>query len=82
MVVGSSFILPELVAKRLEQEYQLDKKEALRISQLSVPIATQFFVAPIQLLGLDFYNRPMSGASFAEAAESNEPGFSPVAFRL
>ena len=64
MVVGSSFILPELVAKRLEQEYQLDKKEALRISQLSVPIATQFFVAPVQLLGLDFYNRPMSGASF------------------
>ncbi len=68
MVIGSSFILPELVGKKLEEKYLLDKNEALKISQLTVPIATQFFAAPVQLLGLDFYNRPLSGATFAEAA--------------
>ena len=68
MVVGSSFILPEVVGKKLQDEYNLNKDDALQISQLTVPIATQLFAAPVQLLGLDFYNRPLSSMGYAEAA--------------
>lgn len=68
MVVGSSFVIPELVGKKLEQDFGINKDDALRVSQLSVPIATQFLVAPVQLLGLDFYNRPLSNIGYAEAA--------------
>lgn len=68
MVVGSSFILPELVGKKLEQDYDMNKDDALKVSQLTVPIATQFLAGPVQLLGLDFYNRPLSNLGYAEAA--------------
>lgn len=68
MVVGSSFILPEIVGKQLEAHTSLEKADALRISQLTVPIATQFLAGPCQLLGLDFYNRPLANMSHAEAA--------------
>ena len=68
MVVGSSFILPELVGNKLQEEYGMNKDDALRISQLTVPIATQFVAGPVQLLGLDFYNRPLATMGYAEAA--------------
>ena len=30
---------------------------------MTLPIITQFIAGPLQLLGLDFYNRPLSGMS-------------------
>lgn len=68
MVVGSSFVLPELVSKKLQDEYSLKKDDALRISQVTVPLVTQLFAAPVQMLGLDYYNRPLSSLGYAEAA--------------
>ena len=68
LVVGSSFILPDLVAHKLEEHTHLNTTDALKLSQLTVPIATQFLVGPIQLLGLDFYNRPLQGMGYTQAA--------------
>lgn len=68
LVVGSSFVLPELVAHKLQEQTNLNKTDALKLSQLTVPIATQFLAGPIQLLGLDFYNRPLRGMGYAQAA--------------
>lgn len=67
-VVGSSFVLPELVAHKLQEHTDWNKADALKFSQLTVPIATQFLAGPIHLLGLDFYNRPLQGMGYTEAA--------------
>ena len=68
MVIGSSFILPEYVCKTLTKHTDLDHVTALQISQLMCPVATQVIAGPIQLLGLDFYNRPLTDLSYKAAA--------------
>eukprot|EP00543_Licmophora_paradoxa_P013576 CAMPEP_0202469714 /NCGR_PEP_ID=MMETSP1360-20130828/79291_1 /ASSEMBLY_ACC=CAM_ASM_000848 /TAXON_ID=515479 /ORGANISM="Licmophora paradoxa, Strain CCMP2313" /LENGTH=185 /DNA_ID=CAMNT_0049095139 /DNA_START=1 /DNA_END=558 /DNA_ORIENTATION=+ len=67
MVVGSSFILPDKLTGHLVEKYDMERTSAQRFSQLSLPIATQFLAGPVQLLGLDFYNRPLTDLSFREA---------------
>mmetsp|Transcript_23178 Transcript_23178/g.38359 ORF Transcript_23178/g.38359 Transcript_23178/m.38359 type:complete len:368 (+) Transcript_23178:95-1198(+) len=67
MVVGSSFILPDIMSKYLQEEYNMHRGDAQKLSQLSLPVATQFLAGPIQLLGLDFYNRPLTNMSFGNA---------------
>ncbi|CAB9501384.1 expressed unknown protein [Seminavis robusta] len=54
--VGSSFVLPDMVAQQLPFE---DEQRNRDISQLCVPIATQLVAGPLHLLGLDLFNRPM-----------------------
>jgi hypothetical protein len=68
MVVGSSFVLPDLVATKVQEQTDWNKADALKFSQLTVPIATQFLVGPIQLLGLDFYNRPLRDMGYRQAS--------------
>jgi len=58
MVIGSSFVLPEMVGPMLHEQALLSKDDAFRFAQLFCPIATQLLATPAQLLGLDFYNRP------------------------
>jgi hypothetical protein len=67
LVIGSSFILPDIMAKKLVDDWDIKKSDAQKISQLSLPVATQFLAGPIQLLGLDFYNRPLANHTFREA---------------
>jgi hypothetical protein len=67
MVVGSSFVLPDILSKHLQDEFHMHKGDAQKLSQMTLPILTQFIVGPIQLLGLDFYNRPMTNVSFRDA---------------
>jgi len=68
MVVGSSFILPELTSQVLQEHVNgLSEKDALRISQIVCPITTQLIAGPIQLLGLDYYNRPLTNMTFQRA---------------
>lgn len=69
MVIGSSFILPEIISRKIEDDTNMDKKEALRISQFICPIATQFLATPVQLLGLDYYNRPLTNLTITDAAK-------------
>ena len=42
MVIGSSFILPDIMSGILQEHSELDKKSALRISQFACPIVAQF----------------------------------------
>lgn len=59
-VIGSGFVLPEIMGKVLQEKNpKMDRKEALSISQMICPVAAQFVATPLQLLGLDIYNRPM-----------------------
>ena len=67
MVIGSSFILPEYMCTILQEETDLDRKSALRISQLTCPVVTQVIAGPIQLLGLDYYNRPFTDLTYKNA---------------
>jgi hypothetical protein len=82
MVIGSSFVLPDILSKHLQDEFQMHKGDAQKFSQMTLPILTQFIVGPIQLLGLDFYNRPMTNVSFRDAVVSRTryliEGFSSV----
>ena len=68
MVIGSSFILPEYVSKSIQQQTDLDKRTSLQISQLTCPILAQVVATPAQMLGLDFYNRPLADLSYKAAA--------------
>lgn len=42
MVIGSSFILPDIMCGMLQEHSDLDKATALRVSQFACPIAAQF----------------------------------------
>lgn len=60
MVVGSSFILPDIVSSLLIQtQPSLNSSKAMTISQILCPIITQFVAGPLHLMGLDYYNRPL-----------------------
>ena len=67
MVIGSSFILPAHMCDVLQRNTSLDRVTALQISQLACPILTQVVAGPTQLLGLDFYNRPLTDLSYRAA---------------
>ena len=57
--VGSSFILPDLIARKLSYSNPETMKRNRDIAQLCVPVATQVVAGPLHLLGLDLFNRPM-----------------------
>ena len=59
LVIGSSFVLPDMVSHQLHSNYGMDLTSANRIAQIFLPIVTQFLAGPLQLLGLDCYNRPL-----------------------
>jgi len=67
IVMGSSFVLPEMVSETLKEGTSMTKQDALRLSQFLCPVFTQVFATPLQLLALDFYNRPLRKMSYAEA---------------
>jgi hypothetical protein len=81
-VIGSSFILPDLVSGRLVEEYGMDPKTAQSFSQLACPVAAQFIAGPLHYMGLDLYNRNLGTKSWSEAmidrSRSLFRGFVPV----
>lgn len=69
MVIGSSFILPEYMCNSLQEQTDfMDRKTALQFSQIACPILAQVVATPAQMLGLDFYNRPLADLSYKAAA--------------
>ena len=42
MVIGSSFILPDVMSGILEEQHGLDKKTAQKLSQFACPVVAQF----------------------------------------
>jgi len=60
MAIGSSFILPDIMSSILQKQTNLNHDTSLRISQFTCPILSQLVITPVQVLGLDFYNRPLA----------------------
>jgi hypothetical protein len=60
--IGSSFVLPDLIARKFATDPE-DVTRLRDISQIGVPIVTQFVAGPLHLLGLDMFNRPMQDLS-------------------
>ena len=66
-VVGSSFMLPDLVYPYLVNTYGMETSSAKNFCQLSLPMAAQFVAGPLHFLGLDLYNRNLDAKTFFEA---------------
>jgi hypothetical protein len=66
-VIGSSFVLPDLVSGHVAKTWDIDEKSAKSISQLVLPVAAQFVASPLHYVGLDVYNRDLSGKSWPDA---------------
>jgi len=66
-VIGSSFILPDLVSGYVANHLDIDEKSAKSISQLALPVLTQFVAGPLHYIGLDLYNRDLSTKAWSEA---------------
>lgn len=65
--VGSSFVLPDLIAQKVSNTCNPEEVKRNRdLSQFLVPVATQFVAGPLHLLGLDLFNRPMQGMSWRD----------------
>jgi len=67
MVIGSSFILPDVMSKTIVENTDMEKQKAKSISQILCPVAAQFVAGPVQLLGLDIYNRPLRNMTLPQA---------------
>ena len=68
-VIGSSFLLPDLVAAKMVDYHDgdMDRDRARNICQIGLPILAQFVAGPFQYLGLDMYNRSLKGLTTAQA---------------
>jgi len=66
-VIGSSFLLPDLVSARMVENYNMDRDRARNLCQIGLPVLAQFVAGPFQYLGLDVYNRSLKGLSKTDA---------------
>lgn len=66
-VVGSSFVLPDMVYPKLVEMYGMDESSARSFCQLALPVAAQFVAGPLHYIGLDMYNRNLNTKTWSEA---------------
>eukprot|EP00980_Cylindrotheca_fusiformis_P014337 scaffold3827_cov179-Cylindrotheca_fusiformis.AAC.1 len=66
-VVGSSFVLPDLVYPKVMDTYGLDEAAAKGVCQLALPMGAQLVAGPLHYLGLDIYNRNLNSKTWYEA---------------
>ncbi|OEU11735.1 hypothetical protein FRACYDRAFT_263301 [Fragilariopsis cylindrus CCMP1102] len=66
-VIGSSFLLPDIVSPMLVEHQGMDKDRAHNICQIGLPVLAQFIAGPFQYLGLDMYNRNLKGMTTSQA---------------
>ena len=76
MVVGSSFVLPDMASQYLQTHHQMPEQKSKHMAQICIPIVMQLAVTPFQLLGLDFYNR--SNVSWISRGQAVAESFSSV----
>jgi len=71
MVIGSSFVAPRYVTSGLSDSLGIGEGAAANVAQFFCPVVTQLFAGPVQLLGLDLFNRPkesiVSRANFVKS---------------
>ncbi len=61
MVVGSSFLLPDMAVQHCLKHGYIDHTQTsstLRSAQFLIPVASQVFAGPLHLLGLNIYEHP------------------------
>jgi hypothetical protein len=66
-VIGSSFLLPDIVSPMLVEHQGMEKDRAHNICQIGLPVLAQFIAGPFQYLGLDMYNRNLKGMTTSQA---------------
>mmetsp|Transcript_7845 Transcript_7845/g.19216 ORF Transcript_7845/g.19216 Transcript_7845/m.19216 type:complete len:409 (+) Transcript_7845:68-1294(+) len=68
-VIGSSFLLPDLVSAKMVEYYneEMDRERARSLCQIGLPVLAQFVAGPFQYLGLDVYNRNLSNLTTTQA---------------
>lgn len=68
-VIGSSFLLPDLVSAKMVEYYngEMDRERARNLCQIGLPVLAQFVASPFQYLGLDVYNRNLKGLTTTQA---------------
>lgn len=66
-VIGSSFILPDLVSGHVSTAFGIDQESARSMSQICLPIIAQTIAGPLHFLGLDLYNRNLHSKSWRTA---------------
>jgi len=62
MIIGAGFILPAMVAGSLKSN-GMEQQSAEKLAQLATPCGMQLVITPIHLLGLNFYNTPVTPAA-------------------
>lgn len=67
-VIGSSFLLPDIVSPKLVEHYGMDNERARSLCQFGLPVLAQFVASPFQYLGLDMYNRTLTELTTSQAA--------------
>jgi len=67
-VIGSSFLLPDIVSPKLVEHYGMDHERARSLCQFGLPVLAQFVASPFQYLGLDMYNRTLTEMTTSQAA--------------
>lgn len=66
-VIGSSFILPDIVSHQLVEKYDMDRSRAHYMCQLGLPVAAQLVAGPFHFLGLDLFNRNLNHKTLSQA---------------
>lgn len=66
-VIGSSFILPDIVSQHLVEKYDVERSRAQNMCQLGLPVAAQLVAGPFHFLGLDLFNRNLDHKSMSQA---------------
>jgi hypothetical protein len=59
-VIGSSFLLPSVVAKYMTDHYDVKEATAQKVAQVATPTVAQIIAGPLHFVGLDCYNRNLS----------------------
>ena len=83
-VIGSSFLLPDLVSAKMVDYYkgEMDRERARSLCQIGLPVVAQFVAGPFQYLGLDVYNRNLSNLTTTQAivdrSKQMSKGIAPV----
>lgn len=66
-VIGSSFVLPDIVYPKLVDAYGFEEKTARSICQIALPVGAQFVASPLHYMGLDLYNRNLGSMTLRES---------------
>jgi len=56
LTMGAAFVIPSRASKYLQDNHGMEKGAADKVSLVSFPILFQVFLAPVHMLGIDFFN--------------------------